>query len=337
MPIINFANSLKTHNKGTSRFLVYYLEKENQDDTNQFDEGFFNNEKDNINPEEIISKIDSNTKKLEKKHDKFYHLYVAPSNKELKNITSKSDLKDYVNKLMNEYAVNFNKGLNVNDIMYYAKIEHQRHHKFNQESVKEGYKKNGELKDGNNMHVHIIISRKTKDGKRKISPMDKTKGNGVYYLNGNVVQRGFDRNAFKIKGEELFDKMFNYDRNVSETFEYNRLKQHHPKEFKKQYGTYEKKYKPIGLLLTQKSKIHNLENIIQKSHKYSSDDKEFKSHLSKHNISIKGNSLYHNKEKFKTSDLSKTILKIIVAYNLINTYVQQLEEKKSEEEKEQNL
>ena len=55
-----------------------------------------------------------------------------------------ANFKTYINKgVMNRYAENFGKGLTNKDIMYYAKIHHTR-----------------DGKTGDQMHVHIIISRK---------------------------------------------------------------------------------------------------------------------------------------------------------------------------------
>lgn len=91
----------------------------------------------------MIKEIDGNTAKLKSKEPKFYSITVSPSKYELKRLQNNStDLKKYTRELMKEYVKSFNREINgravtVNDIMYYAKIEHQRSFKGTDMQVRE--------------------------------------------------------------------------------------------------------------------------------------------------------------------------------------------------------
>ena len=117
----------------SSAGFVDYLEKENQlPDIENDHEFFFNQKEDDISPEVVIKEIDANTSKLKKIEPKFYSITVNPSQYELKKLQNSSDaLKQYTRELMKDYASCFNREINgrpvtLNDIKYFAKIEHQR-------------------------------------------------------------------------------------------------------------------------------------------------------------------------------------------------------------------
>jgi len=118
---------------------------------------------------------------------------------------------------MNEYAKNFDrKGLDSDKgLIYYAKIEHHRQYKGTDKEVKQGQAKQGERKPGNNLHVHVIISRKSKDGKLKLSPLTNHRG-----TKKGAVKGGFDRVEFVGKCEKAFDFQFQHDRNKEESFKH---------------------------------------------------------------------------------------------------------------------
>lgn len=134
----------------SSAGLVDYLEKENQG-VGQEDlpvgeagmEHFFNQYGDEISAEEVIREIDGNTAKLEKTEPRFYSITVNPSKYELKALQNPSeDLKTYTRELMKDYVASFNREINgrqvtVDDIKYYAKIEHQRTFKGTDKQIRE--------------------------------------------------------------------------------------------------------------------------------------------------------------------------------------------------------
>ncbi|SHG54335.1 MobB family relaxase [Winogradskyella jejuensis] len=122
---------------------VAYLEKENQGLKQEEMEHFFNQYGDEIGATEVVKDIDGNTAKLKKKEPKFYSITVSPSKYELRKLeNSLEDLKRYTREIMKDYAVSFNREINgrkvtVDDIKYYAKIEHQRTFKGTDKQVRE--------------------------------------------------------------------------------------------------------------------------------------------------------------------------------------------------------
>ena len=98
-----------------------------------------------------------------------------------------------------EYAKNFNKGLSEADIKFYGKIHFDRSRSDN------------EL----NMHCHLIVSRKDQTNKKKLSPLTNHKN-----TKKGAIKGGFDRNNLFKQAEQGFDKLFSYNRPLSESFEY---------------------------------------------------------------------------------------------------------------------
>ena len=122
---------------------VGYLEKENQGLEQEEMEHFFNQYGDEISAEEVVKDIDGNGAKLKKTEPKFYSITVSPSKYELNRLQNSSeDLKNYTRELMKDYVESFNREINgrpinIDDIKYYAKIEHQRTFKGTDFQIKE--------------------------------------------------------------------------------------------------------------------------------------------------------------------------------------------------------
>jgi len=245
-------SSKSNGNRGSSNALASYLEGEEIDkenkalDNGQLPEprsGFFTHNQDGLLKNEVIAAIDSNKKGLGNNDSKFFMVSLSPSEKEqkhiLKQITGKdinsidelsrkelkayeNSLKEYSRNAMNEYADNYKRDQlkNGNQLLFAGKIHHQRTYKGTDNEVKNGTAKSGDKKPGLNTHIHIIISRKDRDMKMKLSPLANERGrNNNSKLNGKRVQRGFDRNLYRIKNEKLFDQKFNYDRPLEEKAE----------------------------------------------------------------------------------------------------------------------
>lgn len=127
----------------SSSGFVSYLEKENEGLEEGAKEHFFNQYEDVITPGEVVKEIDNNTAKLKKKEPKFYSITVSPSKYELKRLQNSSkDLQRYTRELMKDYVACFNREIdgrpiNINDIKYYAKIEHSRSFKGTDRLVRE--------------------------------------------------------------------------------------------------------------------------------------------------------------------------------------------------------
>ncbi|MDR2917373.1 MAG: DUF5712 family protein [Tannerella sp.] len=195
------------NNAGSSRRLANYLEHEDMQRMEQgiYTEGFFNLANDNIYKSQVIKDIDGNIGQLLKTDAKFYAIHVSPSEKELKTMgTTEQEqaeaMKRYIREVViPEYAKNFNKGLSAENIKFYGKIHFDRDRSGN------------EL----NMHCHLIVSRKDQSNKRKLSPLTNHKN-----TQKGTVKGGFDRKNLFQQAEQGFDRLFDYDRQLSETFEY---------------------------------------------------------------------------------------------------------------------
>ncbi|WP_405606226.1 DUF5712 family protein [Polaribacter sp. Asnod1-A03] len=204
---------------------------------------FFSHSKNNISTNEVISSIDKNIKKLGKKDAKYFAPTINFSKEELKHIiqsvTDKKEvknvwelnarsyelfndkIKEYTKLIMTNYAKNFNrenKGLKSgNDLVYFAKIEHFRKFKGTDDEVLKGIYKAGDLKPGINSHVHLIVSRKDKTQKLKLTPTTKERST-IRTIGGNTYHVGFDRMKWINMNEKSFDDFFQYKRKEREKF-----------------------------------------------------------------------------------------------------------------------
>lgn len=206
-------------NSGSSGKAVNYLEKENDKKPTKDKEFFFSADKDKVRPDEVVKELDNNKKKLSKTDAKFFHLSVSPSEKELKHIGGSAEkLKDYTRSVMDKYAENFGKGLKGDDIMYFAKVEQNRYFHGDDKEVKNGQARTGQKKPGENMHVHILVSRKSKNGKLKLSPLTNHRN-----TKKGAIKGGFNRDEFVQSSESEFDKTTGYKRDRDETYEHYKI------------------------------------------------------------------------------------------------------------------
>lgn len=179
-------------NSGSCKNLIDYLSKENEKLPLDEKELFFNHQEAELSSNAVLKLIDNNTKGIAKGRTKFHSLVIAPDPQELKHIKHSLDaLKQYTCEVMKVYAQSFKlkdgKVLDLDNLVWAAKLERER---------------NGEQKDGSNMHIHVIVSARDKDQKISLSP------------NVNDKQR-FNRVQFCMKSEQTFDKLFHYQRTES--------------------------------------------------------------------------------------------------------------------------
>ena len=209
MRIIDFAppsNGIY-NNVGSSRQLANYMEHEDLErmEKGTYIDGFFNLTEDNIYKSKVIKDMDTNIGQLLKIDAKFYAIHVSPSEKELRAMGNTEQeqaeaMKRYIRKVfIPEYAKNFNKGLSEIDIKFYGKIHFDRNRSDN------------EL----NIHCHLIVSRKDQANKKKLSPLTNHKN-----TKKGAVTGGFDRVNLFQQAEQGFNKLFGYDRQQSESFNY---------------------------------------------------------------------------------------------------------------------
>lgn len=195
------------NNAGSSRQLANYCEHEDMQRIEQgiYTEGFFNLTDNNVYKSQVIKSIDGNIGQLLKTDAKFYAIHISPSEKELQAMgnTEREQaeaMKRYIREVfIPEYAKNFNKGLSAEDIKFYGKIHFNRDRSDNCQ----------------NMHCHLIVSRKDQSNKIKISPLTNHRN-----TKKGIITGGFDRITLFENAEKGFDKLFSYNRQLSETFEY---------------------------------------------------------------------------------------------------------------------
>ncbi len=241
-------SSVAGGNTGSCNNLANYLDKEQKNE-------WFNEESKNIKTKEVKSEIDRYGRGQLSKNDwKFVEVEYNPSKSEQQQIIYqatgkenvknwnelspeekskvKDEFKEYVIQAQNIQAKNYNRE-NIKsgaDLKYYGKIETQRKYKGTDIEVIQGRAKQGDVKEGLNLHAHIIQSRKAKDKKTKLSPMSKHKKQS----SKNKIQQGFNRNEFYNKIEEKFDKKFDYQRGIKETFEWKKANKLNRLEDKKE-------------------------------------------------------------------------------------------------------
>lgn len=193
-------------NTGSSVGVTNYLEHEELEriKNGKEREHFFTHDKEQVSAREATFKIDSNKAQLMKKDSKFFVITVSPSEKEIKSMgrtpeERSANFKKYINEgVMERYAENFGKDLQAKDLIYYGKIHHERG-----------------SKTGEQMHAHIIVSRKDMTNKIKLSPQTNHRG-----TKKGAIKGGFDRTEFFNNSEKSFDIGFNHSRDFKESFEF---------------------------------------------------------------------------------------------------------------------
>lgn len=123
--------------------------------------------------------------------------------------------------------------------------------------------KAGDKKEGNQHHVHIVVSRhdktmKSPRNKISLSPLSNAKDSSM--KNGAKV--GFDRNAFFEKAEKIFDEKFSFDRSKAQTYENykNQASKSNIVESKAKSSTKQFVYKHSGIT-EAKAKINPIQDI----------------------------------------------------------------------------
>ncbi len=195
------------NNAGSSRQLVSYMEHEDLERMEKgiYTDGFFNLMDDNIYKSKVIKDIDGNIGQLLKTDAKFYAIHISPSESELRAMGNTEQekaeaMKRYIREVfIPEYANNFNNGLSVADITFYGKFHFDRSRSDNKL----------------NIHCHLIVSRKDQANKKKLSPLTNHKN-----TKKGTVTGGFDRVNLFQQAEQGFDKLFDYKRQLVESFDY---------------------------------------------------------------------------------------------------------------------
>jgi hypothetical protein len=247
---INISDSKEAANKGSSSGLVHYLEKENRLDKKNEPEYWFNGGGINIDAYEVMKTIDNNVAKLGKADAKFFLVNISPSQKEIAFLREqygddgvKDQLKGFTVRVMDAYAQNFKReGIKGHeDLVWFAKLENYRYYTHTDPEVKQGIKMRGDRKDGEQMHVQIIVSRKDATNLIKLSPMNTSRGKNEEH---SKKMGQFDRVAFKQSGEHLFDSLFEFDRQLKDTMAYANTQKNGSLQERMEMGTLEMELQP---------------------------------------------------------------------------------------------
>lgn len=91
-------------------------------------------------------------------------------------------------------------------------LHRQAPHKTGEKLIRAGLPK-----PGNQMHVHLVVSRKDQSNSVSLSPGSKYKASEVTF-HGKTIKRGFDRDRFFKAAEKTFDQKFGYHRNIVEQY-----------------------------------------------------------------------------------------------------------------------
>ncbi len=210
-------------NTGSVSNLVDYLEKENAGLNIEDHEDFFNHDGDGFSAMEVQNTIDNNKKKLKQTDTKFYMMTVNPSKAELEHLRSKMEestvsdeklFKLYIKDLMDEYAKNFNrqypngKQLTGKDLVYFAKIEHERTYKFGERRY--------EKQLVYNKKIDIRINEKKKEFKSATKPKDRIKAHErikelekqyIKNENGTIIREGAQKDGNNLHAHIIISRL----------------------------------------------------------------------------------------------------------------------------------
>lgn len=236
-------------NKGKCVQLVEYLSKELKEERPYYD-NFFSQEEDYVTPLTVMHHMDNNHRTLKRNDDKFYMLTINPSGEEQRHLIEKvtgektgefpelspeqqrevlAEMKRLTRECMDEYARNFyrEKIKSGDDLVWYGRVETERHYKGDDPEVEAGKAKAGERKPGLQLHVHIIVSRMDRTQTVSLSPLSKSRGNRQV-LDGRDVVVGFDRSQWSARCASGFNRRYGY-------FPYCRSKDEGLKEYSREW------------------------------------------------------------------------------------------------------
>ncbi|MBT9395614.1 hypothetical protein KLP40_20780 [Hymenobacter sp. NST-14] len=215
---------------GSCAGLVEYLEKEVQGQ-------WFSLDREDVPAAEVVATLDRNKRNLNRDADKYYQVILAPSQAELRHIGSSLEkLQDYTRAAMEQYASNFGKGIEGRDLVYFAKVEHERTTGPQDRAVQVGEVKRGQTKEGEQTHIHVLVSRTENlaryTERKQAGELDRKNPYHLSPLTNHkdtrrgVVVGGFERKQYSERVEQAFDQAFGYERPLSETFRYAHTMQH---------------------------------------------------------------------------------------------------------------
>lgn len=194
-------------NAGSSGFLVTYLEHEARE-TGQADRNiFFDQKREGIDRDEVQTRIDENVKGLQKGKPHFHSLVIAPSQDELRHLEEDpKKLIDYTRQVMENYAANFGgkrqKPLAGDDLVWYATIHRSRHYSGLDDAVQTGAAQARQRKEGEQTHVHVIVSARDRSLSRSLHP--------------DAGSSRFNYKTWLAKNQQDFERTYSYKTAITE-------------------------------------------------------------------------------------------------------------------------
>lgn len=194
-------------NVGSSGFLVTYLEHEARE-TGQTDRAiFFDQGREGIGREEVQQRIDENVVGLQKGKPHFHSLVIAPSQDELRHLNDDPNkLIEYTRQVMENYAVNFggkrHKPLTSDNLVWYATIHRSRHYSGLDDAVQTGEAQPRQRKEGEQTHVHVIVSARDRSMSRSLHP--------------DAGSNRFNYKTWLAKNQHDFERTYVYKTKISE-------------------------------------------------------------------------------------------------------------------------
>ncbi len=188
-----------TYNSSVADF-VNYLEKENEDKHPELGEHFFDQYNNDVAPEKVIAEIDGNTAKLKKHEPKFYSIVISPSPKELKHINNDPYLlRAYTRELMKEYTKSFyrDRTITVDDIKYFAKIEHERTYRGFEKKIKQNAPYRNEIAKLRHDIVKVRNGEIKGNIKRIGRKIDKLIEQVPHKVNGKILTEGMKKEGIQ--------------------------------------------------------------------------------------------------------------------------------------------
>jgi hypothetical protein len=206
-------------NSGSVSAAIAYFSKEDKDrDPTEIGYGFFTSEKTGVSAEDAKELIEHKlySKSLGKNESKFFHVVISFSQHELEGKTDKELIEFAQQNFASMYLEAGKRDeIDTSQLAWCAKLETTRKYKGDDEKVRQKAKKSGQLKEGDQRHIHFVVARKTLDN-RKISPLSNHFKEGQ--KKGNVT-KGFDQDDFRLRLQYEFDDYFSHERKKEERYE----------------------------------------------------------------------------------------------------------------------
>ena len=198
---------------------------------------WFSLDREDVSAAEVTQTLDKNKRNLGRADDKYYQVVLAPSQAELRHVGSDPEkLRAYTRAAMEQYAANFGKGIEGEDLVYFVKVEHERTTGPADRAVQLKEVEKGQAKEGPQTHIHVIVSRTENLARyaerKKSGELDRKNPYHLSPLTNHkdtqrgVVKGGFERKQYSERAEQAFDRAFAYGRPLTETFRYAHTMQH---------------------------------------------------------------------------------------------------------------